>query len=145
MEKRIRPGIINGDTPHSTLGEMAKQCNILLSNLDTLHAAILPGWKATCKNFLARLHYIVIDELHTYEGAFGAHVSLVLRRLIRLAKVANCISEYHLPENISGLHRLLSLLLGTLKNIFDWSAQLQRMKISKCWHQTKMAPHALQR
>lgn len=99
LEKHIRPGIIDGDTPHSTRGEIANQCNILLSNPDTLHAAILPGWKATYKNFLARLHYIVIDELHIYEGAFGAHVSLVLRRLIRLAKVANCISEYPLPEN----------------------------------------------
>jgi len=99
MEKHIRPGIIDGDTPHQNREDIANQCNILMSNPDTLHAAILPGWKATYKNFLARLHYIVIDELHIYEGAFGAHVSLVLSRLIRLAKVANCTSESLLPEN----------------------------------------------
>jgi DEAD/DEAH box helicase domain-containing protein len=99
MEKHIRAGIIDGDTPHQSRGDIANQCNILLSNPDTLHAAILPGWKTTYKNFLARLNYIVIDELHIYEGAFGAHVSLVLSRLLRLVKVANCVSENPLPEN----------------------------------------------
>ena len=28
---------------------------------------------------------MVIDEAHTYTGAFGAHVAVVLRRLLRLA------------------------------------------------------------
>jgi len=43
----------------------------------------------------------VIDELHTYEGAFGAHVSLVLSRLIRVSRVANCTSSC--PQNGNGL------------------------------------------
>ena len=89
MQKHIRPGIIDGDTPHQNRGEIAEQCNIILSNPDTLHAALLPGWKGIYRDLLARLRYVVIDELHTYEGAFGAHVSLVLSRLARLTAVAN--------------------------------------------------------
>jgi len=101
MQKHIRPGIIDGDTPHKYRADIADQCNILLSNPDTLHAAILPQWKAIYRNLLARLRYVVIDELHTYEGAFGAHVSLVLSRLIRVSRVANCTSSC--PQNGNGL------------------------------------------
>ncbi len=90
MQKHIRPGIIDGDTPHQNRSDIAEHCNIILTNPDTLHAAIIPGWKVNYRNLLARLRYIVIDELHTYEGAFGAHVSLVLSRLVRVCKVANC-------------------------------------------------------
>ena len=101
MQKHIRPGIIDGDTPHQNRSEIAEQCNIILTNPDTLHAAIIPGWKANYRGLLARLRYIVIDELHTYEGAFGAHVSLVLSRLVRVSKVANCTMSN--PPADSGL------------------------------------------
>ena len=101
MQKHIRPGIIDGDTPHQNRSEIADKCNIILTNPDTLHAAIIPGWKANYMGLLARLRFIVIDELHTYEGAFGAHVSLVLSRLIRVSRVANCMLPD--PRDESGL------------------------------------------
>jgi len=88
LEKHIRVGIIDGDTPHLNRTDTMQRCNIILTNPDTLHAAILPGWKGIYRGFLARLKYVVIDELHTYNGAFGAHVSLVLSRLLRICLVA---------------------------------------------------------
>jgi len=33
------------------------------------------------------LRFVVVDEAHMYSGAFGAHTSLVLRRLCRLCEV----------------------------------------------------------
>ena len=30
---------------------------------------------------------MVVDECHAYRGVFGSHVALVLRRLIRLARL----------------------------------------------------------
>ena len=89
LGKHIRPGIIDGDTPHQNRKAIVNSCNIILSNPDTLHAAILPGCKSTYQNLLSKLQYVVIDELHSYEGAFGAHVSLVLSRLARACQVAN--------------------------------------------------------
>ena len=56
---------------------------IVFSNPDMLHAGILPyhpGWR----DFFANLHYVVLDEIHTYRGVFGSHVANVLRRLQRL-------------------------------------------------------------
>ena len=78
MEKHIRAGIIDGDTPHQYREEIAKKCNILLTNPDTLHAAFLPGWKALYKTFLARLHFVVIDELHTVSSSpMGMYVLFI--------------------------------------------------------------------
>ena len=84
----IRVGVIDGDTPHSSRADIVKHSNIILTNPDTIHAAILPNWKRTYAPFLAKVRYVVIDESHMYEGAFGGHVSLVLARLVRVCAAA---------------------------------------------------------
>ena len=84
----IRVGVIDGDTPHSSRADIIKHSNIVLTNPDTIHAAILPNWKRTYAPFLAKVRCVVIDESHMYEGAFGAHVSLVLARLVRVCAAA---------------------------------------------------------
>lgn len=101
LKLHIRPGIIDGDTPHQNRAEIVSKCNLILSNPDTLHAAMLPNWRGIYCILLARLKYVVIDELHMYEGAFGAHVSLVLSRLVRLAKISNSTSSH--PRDRQGL------------------------------------------
>lgn len=86
----VRAGVIDGDTPHQQRDAIATECQILLTNPDTLHAAILPGWKRpSYKSFLSRLRTVVVDESHIYDGVFGAHVSLVLRRLKRVCRAAS--------------------------------------------------------
>ena len=85
----VRPGVIDGDTPHQFRSTIAQSCNVILTNPDTLHAAILPGWKKTYRALLERSKYIVIDETHMYEGVFGAHVAMVLSRLMRLCAVCS--------------------------------------------------------
>jgi DEAD/DEAH box helicase domain-containing protein len=89
LQEKIRPGVIDGDTPYAERDNVAKNCNIIMTNPDTLHAAILPGWKANYKSLLGRIKYVVIDEAHMYEGVFGAHVAMVLSRFIRLAAVCS--------------------------------------------------------
>jgi DEAD/DEAH box helicase domain-containing protein len=89
LKETIKPGIIDGDTSHAERNYNAKNCNVILTNPDTLHAAILPGWKATYKTLLGRIKYVVIDEAHMYEGVFGAHVAMVLSRFLRLAAVCS--------------------------------------------------------
>src|SRR5699024_11770168 len=49
-----------------------------------VHASMLanhPRWA----RLLRHLKFIVIDECHAYRGVFGANVSMVLRRLLRIA------------------------------------------------------------
>ena len=91
----INAGVIDGDTPHTQRDEIATECQIILTNPDTLHAAILPNWKkkSAYQKLLARITTIVVDEAHVYEGAFGAHVAMVLARLKRVCRVASSPSN----------------------------------------------------
>lgn len=87
----LRPACIDGDIPHQQREDIAREANVILTNPDTLHAAILPTAgsrkKSGYRDLLAKVRYIVLDESHTYEGSFGAHVSLVFSRLIRLCSI----------------------------------------------------------
>ncbi len=75
----------DGDTPSGQRVRIRRQAQVLVTNPDMLHAGILPMHTAW-REFLARLDYIVIDELHVYRGIFGSHVANVLRRLQRLCR-----------------------------------------------------------
>ena len=79
----LEPRTYDGDTPPSARPRIRKMARIVISNPDMLHTAILPHhtrWAA----FFQGLHYVVLDEIHTYRGVFGSHVANVLRRLKRI-------------------------------------------------------------
>lgn len=76
-------GTYDGDTPASMRRKLREQARVLLTNPDMLHSGILPN-HAKWANFISRLKYIVVDEIHTYRGIFGSHVANVLRRLDRI-------------------------------------------------------------
>ena len=73
----------DGDTPPEARRVIRDQARVIVTNPDMLHASIL-GNPQVWGRFLRSLKYVVVDECHTYRGVFGAHVSLVLRRLLRL-------------------------------------------------------------
>ncbi|RDI96642.1 DUF1998 domain-containing protein [Meiothermus sp. QL-1] len=79
---RIYP--YDGDTPGRERRKAREKGLALLTNPDMLHFGLLPR-HAEWASFLARLRYIVLDELHAYRGVFGSHTALILRRLLRLA------------------------------------------------------------
>lgn len=79
----IKSYTYDGDTPANIRQVVRKAGNIVMTNPDMLHAAVLPHhtkWVALFEN----LKYVVIDELHTYRGVFGSHVANVIRRLKRI-------------------------------------------------------------
>lgn len=80
----IHAATYDGDTPTQDRPMIRRSADIILTNPDMLHAAMLPyhgNWAA----FLANLRYVVVDEIHALKGIFGSHTALVLRRLRRLA------------------------------------------------------------
>jgi len=109
IKKNIRPGVIDGDTPHSERMNISESCNIILTNPDTLHAAILPGWKRLYRKLLGNLRYVVLDEAHVYDGIFGSHVSMVLSRLFRICMVAEMQERLENGGENGILNRNLSL------------------------------------
>jgi DEAD/DEAH box helicase domain-containing protein len=82
----LRAAIYDGDTPEAERRRLrAQPPQVLISTPDMLHAGILPH-HASWRGFFEHLRLVVIDELHTYRGIFGAHVAQVFRRLERVAR-----------------------------------------------------------
>ncbi len=77
-------GTFDGDTPREARQAIQQAADFVITNPDMLHAGILPNHHRGWRNFLARLRYVVVDEVHTYRGAFGSHVANVMRRLLRV-------------------------------------------------------------
>ncbi len=75
----------DGDTPGDARRAARERSGVILTNPDMLHAGILPHHASWARLF-ANLRYVVVDELHTYRGVFGSHLSNVLRRLVRIAR-----------------------------------------------------------
>src|SRR5450830_225564 len=73
----------DGDTPGPIRSSIREAGQVVVTNPDMLHAAILPHHTKWFQLF-EQLRIIVIDELHTYRGLFGCHVANVLRRLLRI-------------------------------------------------------------
>ncbi|MGP9844723.1 DEAD/DEAH box helicase [Brachybacterium sp. 107] len=79
-----RVAVYDGDTPTEQRRWVRRHGTVVLTNPDMLHFGILPGHEQWASFFRA-LRYVVIDECHSYRGVFGSHVSMVIRRLRRIA------------------------------------------------------------
>jgi DEAD/DEAH box helicase domain-containing protein len=75
----------DGDTPGDVRRTIRSAGNIVVTNPDMLHQGILPHHTLWIKLF-ENLKFIIIDELHTYRGVFGSHISNILARLKRLCE-----------------------------------------------------------
>jgi len=82
-EMAVSAATYDGDTPAPIRSAIRTAGQIVVTNPDMLHAAILPHHTKWFQLF-EQLQIIVIDELHTYRGVFGSHVANVIRRLLRL-------------------------------------------------------------
>jgi len=79
----------DGDTPMADRNLIRDEGRIIFTNPDMLHITILPQ-EEKWRTFLQNLKYVVVDEIHVYNGLFGSHVALIMRRLRRIcAAVGN--------------------------------------------------------
>ncbi|KAI8656662.1 hypothetical protein NCS56_01270900 [Fusarium sp. Ph1] len=79
----------DGDTPMTDRNTIREQARIIFTNPDMLHITILPQ-EERWRSFLQNLKYVVVDELHYYNGQMGSHMSFIMRRLRRIcAAVGN--------------------------------------------------------
>ena len=79
----VKAFTFDGDTPGDARQAIRLHGDIVVSNPDMLHQAILPHHTKWAQ-FFENLRFVVIDEVHTYRGVFGSHVANVLRRLKRI-------------------------------------------------------------
>ena len=84
-ELGLKTHTYDGDTPANIRSVVRAAGQVVITNPDMLHSAILPHHTKWFKLF-ENLQYVVIDELHTYRGLFGSHVANVVRRLRRICR-----------------------------------------------------------
>ena len=82
---RARLSTCDGDTPLEERDWVRSHADLVLTNPDFLHFSLLPAHRRW-QRLLRALRFLVIDECHAYRGVLGAHVALVLRRLLRIAR-----------------------------------------------------------
>jgi DEAD/DEAH box helicase domain-containing protein len=113
-KQRIQAGIYDGDTPVNERSRIRSSANIILTNPEMLNAAFLPNHNNYGFDFIfSNLKYIVVDELHSYRGAFGSHLANVFKRMGRICRYYNSAPRFlcssatianpvELAENICG-------------------------------------------
>jgi DEAD/DEAH box helicase domain-containing protein len=118
----------DGDTPADMRRRIREQAQIILTNPDMLHTAILPHhtkWAQVFRN----LRYLVVDELHTYRGIFGSHVANVFRRFKRVAGFHNSRVQFIAASaTISNPAELAENLLGEEVECVEQSGSPQAAK-----------------
>ncbi len=99
----------DGDTPAPIRSTIRTAGQVVVTNPDMLHAAILPHHTKWFQLF-EQVRVIVIDELHTYRGLFGSHAANVLRRLLRICAhygskpvIVTCSATIANPGELAGL------------------------------------------
>src|SRR6478736_5710849 len=70
----ISTSTYDGDTPAPIRSAIRAAGQVVVTNPDMLHSAILPHHTKWFQLF-EQLRIIVVDELHTYRGVFGGHVA----------------------------------------------------------------------
>ena len=80
---QMKAAVYDGDTPRAERPLIRKNANLVMTNPDMLHLALLAD-HARWADFFFRLSLIVVDEAHVCRGVFGSHVAMTLRRLRRL-------------------------------------------------------------
>ncbi len=145
VQQRIKPGVFDGDTPTAQRRRIKAEANLVLSNPDMLHASILP-YHPKWSRFFSELRYVVLDEVHMYRGILGAHVSCVLRRLMRVCAhygadpVFLCASA-----TIANPGELASRLLGRPVEVIDNDGSPRGSKYFALWNPAPLDKDSLAR
>ena len=115
----INAGVYDGDTPVPIRTLIRTAGQVVVTNPDMLHSAILPHHTKWFQLF-EQLRYVVIDEAHTYRGIFGSHVANVIRRLLRLCEHYGSRPQFiFCSATIGNPQALAETLLGRPVTVVD--------------------------
>ena len=103
----VRAFTFDGDTPSDARKAVRTRGDIVVSNPDMLHQAILPHHTKWAQ-FFESLRFVIVDELHGYRGVFGSHVANVLRRLRRVCRFYGVNPQFILASATIGNPRGLA-------------------------------------
>ena len=126
----------DGDTPMAERHTIREEGRIIFTNPDMLHITILPQ-EDKWRTFLKNLRFVVVDELHVYNGLFGSHVAFIMRRLRRICaavgnrrvKFVSCSATVANPEE----HMRTIFGIDNIK-LIDFDGSPSGRKEFVCWN-----------
>ena len=126
----------DGDTAMADRHLLRDEGRIIFTNPDMLHITILPQ-EQKWRTFLKNLRFVVVDELHVYNGLFGSHVALIMRRLRRICaavgnrrvKFVSCSATVANPEE----HMRTIFGIDNIK-LTDFDGSPSGRKEFLCWN-----------
>jgi len=130
----VRACTFDGDTPGDARKAVRTRGDVVVSNPDMLHQGILPHHTKWAQ-FFECLRYVVIDEMHTYRGVFGAHMVNVLRRLRRICRFYGSDPVFALcSATIANPGELASRLVESDVEVIDRSGAPRGEKTILLWN-----------
>ena len=134
----FKPGVYDGDTPTSQRRRIKAESNLVLSNPDMLHAAILP-YHPKWARFFSNLQYVVLDEVHMYRGILGANVACVLRRLKRVCQHYGSNPQFlSTSATIENPGELVNKLIGRAPVVVDNDGSPRGRKHFILWNPSEL-------
>jgi DEAD/DEAH box helicase domain-containing protein len=145
LQKTVRAGTYDGDTPRETRRKLRSEANVILTNPDMLHQGILP-YHSRWSRFFANLKYVVVDEMHTYRGIFGSNVANVLRRLRRILSHYESNPTFVLcSATIANPQELAEALIGGSCEIVSEDGSPRGPKVFALWNPPFIDSHNMER
>ncbi|HEX5470438.1 MAG TPA: DEAD/DEAH box helicase [Lacipirellulaceae bacterium] len=145
LARNIRPGVYDGDTPTAQRRRIRGEANLVLTNPDMLHASVLP-YHPKWAGFFSQLRFVVVDEVHIYRGIIGAHVSAVLRRLLRVCEHYGAHPVFLAASaTIANPGELTSRLIGREVEVIDDDGSARGRKYFVLWNPTPLGKDSLSR
>ena len=126
----------DGDTPMAERHFIRDEARIIFTNPDMLHITILPQ-EDKWRKFLQNLKFVVVDELHAYNGLFGAHVAFIMRRLRRIcAAVGNSHVKFiSCSATVANPEEHMRTIFGVEKvRLTDFDGSPSGRKEFLCWN-----------
>lgn len=130
----VRVSTCDGDTAQEERRWVQEHADVVLTNPDFLHFALLPQHRRYAR-LLGSLRYVVLDECHAFRGVFGAHVAAVLRRLRRVAGIYGADPVFLLAsattaEPAASAARLIGVLPQDVVSVADDASPAGRKTIA---------------
>ena len=140
---RYMPGLedtivetFDGDTAMADRHLIRDEGRIIFTNPDMLHITILPQ-EDKWRTFLKNLKFVVVDELHVYNGLFGSHVAFIMRRLRRIcAAVGNSHVKFvSCSATVANPEEHMRTIFGVDKiKLTDFDGSPSGRKEFLCWN-----------
>ncbi|EKG10099.1 Helicase [Macrophomina phaseolina MS6] len=126
----------DGDTPFTSRNYIRDEARIIFTNPDMLHITILPQ-EESWRTFLQNLKFVVVDELHVYNGLFGSHMALIMRRLRRICAALgnNKVQFISCSATVSNPKEHMKTIFGVEQvRLTDFDGSPSGRKEFICWN-----------